>query len=283
MSGPGAALAGRVIAVTRAARQSQDMIAAIRAEGGRAAVYPLIEIAWTGLDRLRELAAAKPDAFVFTSENGVDALAAAMGGEAHVREALSVGRAYCVGGATARRAAELGLSAVAPPAPHTAERLAEFLCAALAAGTRVVWPRGNLADPAWHAPLAAAGIDVSDAVVYETRTGANAGRLAQDARSRSVDALTFASASAAGAFAAAWWKLVRSEASDPSGGDGVSGGHGGPGVSGAYSAPHPPIFAIGARTGEALLQRGLAVTAYAQTATAAALVEAVVAHYRDNP
>ena len=274
MNGPGAPLAGRVVAVTRAASQSRDMIAAIRAAGGRAAVYPLIEIVWTGLDRLRGLAASRPDAFVFTSENGVDALSEAMGKAASVREALSVDRAYCVGAATAKRAAELGFAAVTPPGPHTAERLAEFLCAALPAGTRLVWPRGNLADPAWRAPLAAAGIDVSDAVVYETRTGANAGRLARDARSRRVDALTFASASAADAFATAWWDLDGSEASGPSGGDGASG---------EYGAPHPRVFAIGARTGEALARRGLAVTGYARAATAAALVEAVVAHYRENP
>ena len=283
MTVAGGPLAGRVVAVTRAVRQSQGMVAAIRAAGGRAVVYPLIEIEWTGLDRLRELAATKPDAFVFTSENGVDALAMALGGEALVREAPPSGRAYCVGGATVRRAAELGLAAVAPPAPHTAERLAEFVCAALPAGARVVWPHGNLADPTWQGPLVAAGIDVSGAVVYETRAGAGAVRLAQDARSGKIDALTFASASAVDAFAAAWWKLVGSEASAPSGGDDVSGGHDGPGVSGAYSAPHPPIFAIGVRTGEALLRRGLAVTAYAQAAGAAALVEAVAAYYMENP
>lgn len=259
MSGSDRPLADRVIAVTRALRQSRDMMAAIRAAGGRAWLYPLIEVEWMELDRLRELAATQPDAFVFTSENGVDALAKALGGDALVGAMHPAGRAYCVGRATARRAAELGLVAVAPPAPHTAERLAEFLCAALPAGTRLVWPRGNLADPAWHAPLVAAGIDVSGAVVYETRTGAHAARLAQDVRGGRVDAVTFASASAASAFAAAWRELTPPE------------------------PPVTPLFAIGSRTGEALVRSGLSVAAYAREATAAALVEAVVAYYTEHP
>lgn len=253
MSGAVGGLAGRVIAVTRAKLQSEEMVAAIRAAGGRAEVYPLIDIAWISLDRLREAAMGRPDAFIFTSENGVAALSQALGASVPL-----TGRAYCVGAATARRAELLGLGAVAPPAPHSADRLAEFLCTALAPRMHVLWPRGNLADPAWLAPLRTAGIDVSDLVVYETKTGGAAGQLARDVRDRKVDALTFASASAADAFAQAWEDA------------------------GQLDQPGQPIFAIGSRTSAALARRGLAVAACARIASAAALVDAVSAYYQGD-
>ena len=260
MSGHSGGLAGRVIAVTRAAAQSEEMAAAIRAAGGEAIAYPLIDIRRRPLGPLRAALAQWPDAFVFTSENGVAALSAALGAP-DVNGGAAPGEpvpAYCVGAATAKRAAQLGLAAVAAPAPHSAERLAEFLCATLAPTTNVLWLRGNLADTSWAASVKAAGIAVSDIVVYETVTGGAAEQLAADAQDGMVDALTFASASAVDVFAAAWAEAGRK------------------------TPPTQPIFAIGEKTRAALVRRGLPVAARASVASAGALVDAVEAYFAEK-
>jgi uroporphyrinogen-III synthase len=199
------------------------------------------------------LAGASYDLLVFTSANGVRALASqlrALG----VEPAALAAPACCVGPATARAALAAGFHPLplAAPAGDAARLLAALVAAVPLAGRRVLWPRAAGASGALATGLREAGAQVDDPIAYRTEPALFDGQgLAADLARGALDALTFASPSA-----------VRSFAS-------------GVGPAGVAAARGALVAALGRVTAEALAELGLPAAAVAARPEPEALVEAL--------
>jgi uroporphyrinogen-III synthase len=252
-------LAGRRVAVTRAAGQAADLLALLRSRGAEALACPTIAIeppeSFAPLDAAVR-ALDRYDWAVFTSANAVAAFAgrAAATGVA-VPRAL---RLAAVGRATARALAER----VRPPdfVPTTA--LAEALAAEIddVAGRRVLFPRGDLASDTLARGLRARGAAVDEVVAYRTVPGDGSAELARLVRTGGVDAILFMSASSIrglrDAMAAA-----------------------GPPETPPWLVPHPVVVCIGPETARAAREAGVDVSVVAVDKTAEGIVDALERWY----
>jgi uroporphyrinogen III methyltransferase/synthase len=200
-------LFGRRVLVTRPADQSRDMLDALREAGAEPILVPMIRIEppedWSAADAaLRRIA--DYDFLVFGSANAVRALAE-RGRALGVPPVRWRGAALCVGPLTAEAARGHGL-AVAPltPEPRDAESLlAGILRAGSPAGRRFLVARAAEGRPIVEAGLREAGGAVDAVAVYRTLPAAvDAAALRARLAEGSIDVLTFASPSAARAFAA---------------------------------------------------------------------------------
>jgi uroporphyrinogen-III synthase len=167
----------------------ESWVRAASEAGWRATALPLIEVEATGTPAFAN-GAPRPDWIAVTSSNALDALAAA-------GDSLAGLPLCCVGEATARRAAELGLGEARLPAPgaQDADGLASTLIDHAQPGQRVLWPRGDRARR-FGERLEAAGLVVDAPVVYRTRAVDLQGDLPE------ADAVFFASPSAVEAWTA---------------------------------------------------------------------------------
>jgi len=249
-------LFGRSVLVTRGEDQAGPWLDALTAVGARARCLPMIRLeppADPGpLDAaLAELAGF--DSILFTSANAVRfsaERARALG------LALDAGAAevVCVGPATARAAVEAGLPVHrVPPAQHDAEAvLAELLARGEVAGRRMLIPRSDLARETLAEGLRAAGARVEAVVAYRNLPAeVDAAELRAALRAGALDALTFASPSAARRFAALLDEPARE------------------------AARRCVVAAIGPVTARGLEAVGLPATAVAEAPTPEALVEAL--------
>ncbi|QDT74349.1 uroporphyrinogen-III C-methyltransferase [Lacipirellula limnantheis] len=164
-------LAAKTILVTRPIEQSEGLVAALSDLGAAVLVQPAIEIGpprdWTAADRaIQELPTF--DWLVFSSANGVRYFLERLRHHHLDLRALGRSKIAAIGPGTADALAEFHLRADLLPVEYRAESLAESL-APLSGGRRVLLLRASRGREVLAELLAAAGADVEQAVVYESR------------------------------------------------------------------------------------------------------------------
>ncbi len=193
-------LFGRRVLVTRSEEQAGELVQALASAGARAVVLPMIRIAPLPADpALREVAAdlAKFDLVVFTSANAVRHFVRALA-EAGASAGALRARVVCVGPATARAAAEVGLAGVTMPGRRfDAEGVLDLLRETTTlAGLRVLLPRAASAREVLPQGLREAGAEVTAVAVYRTAAATlDLVDLRRRLLQREFDALTFTSPS----------------------------------------------------------------------------------------
>lgn len=197
------ALAGRRIVVTRAPHQAAELDSRLRERGAEPVPYPCIQIAppddCAALDAaLRGASRGEYDWLVLTSANTVTILKGRLDDLGlSLPAALKVAS---VGPATAHSAqALLGLTARLIPEKFVAEALAEAL--APEQGTRILLPQADKARPVLAQSLIASGAAVRAVEAYRTIPGSGGAEVPRLLPRKEIDAITFASASAARNFA----------------------------------------------------------------------------------
>jgi uroporphyrinogen III methyltransferase/synthase len=241
-------LFGKRVVVTRQASQAGEWQRALEAVGAIPVLVPTIRTAprrdATALASVLD-ALADYDWLVTASANALRELGAA------ARE-----RVACVGEASAEAARALGL-VPEPALGGDAERLLAWLLdRGDWRGKRVLLPRAERAGQALPAGLRSAGARVDELSLYRTEAAPFDGAaLVAELRAGRLDALAFASPSAARHFAA---------------------GVGGEGVAAARASA---IVAIGPVTAEALRAAGLEPSVIAATPSADGLVAALEAYF----
>jgi uroporphyrinogen-III synthase len=190
-------LRGRRIVLTRPPAQSGDFEERVRALGGEPVATAAIEIvgpeSWTIADAaLRRVGTY--DWLAFTSANAVRMLVDRADAIGVPRDELRSRRLAVVGPATASVVRTTLRPPDFAPTVNTAEMLGEEITDV--DNTRVLLPRGNLADDTLPAALRARGAFVDEVVVYRTVPGPGITAIVAGVRESAVDALLFASASA---------------------------------------------------------------------------------------
>lgn len=243
-------LGGRLVIVTRDEDADGPLSTALRAHGALPQPISLLahEPVPGALDEA--LAGAPYDWLLVTSARGVAPLAA-LG-------ACPAARLAAVGPGTAAALARLGWGT--PITPPAGEEHAEGIVARLAAeglaGRRILHPCADRSDGRLAAALRAHGAHVVDPVVYRTVDRTDNAALLRAVLPRAA-AVTFASASAAGAFA----RLI-----------------------GGMALPHSLIIAsIGPMTTRELQAHGLRVDVEASEHTFTGLAEALVTRAASSP
>jgi uroporphyrinogen-III synthase len=253
-------LRSKTILVTRPAVQADDLVREIERRGGTAVVIPMITIgppaSWKECDdaigRLDRF-----DAVVVTSANAAESFfgrATLLGvGET----ALHAVRVCAVGEKTAAAARAFGAGVETVPGEYSGIALAAALGGALA-GTRVLYPRGNMARDEVAEHLRATGATVEPVTVYTTSgpTGIAAESIVRRVLGGEFDTLTFASPSAVTNFCSLFSPLDRSAIPD-----------------------HARVAVIGPTTADAVRSAGLPVDCVARAATALGLAEAIDEFY----
>ena len=190
-------LRGRRIVLTRPPAQSGDFEEHVIALGGEPVAAAAIEIvapeSWTIPDAaLRRVGTY--DWLAFTSANAVRMLVDRADAIGVPRDELRSRRLAVVGPATASVVRTTLRPPDFAPTVNTAEMLGEEITDV--DNTRVLLPRGNLADDTLPAALRARGAFVDEVVVYRTVPGPGITAIVAGVRESAVDALLFASASA---------------------------------------------------------------------------------------
>jgi len=197
------ALAERRVLVTRAAEDQAELAALLAARGARPVALPCIAFAdpadpaplEEALQRLRS--GRPPDFVVLASPHAAERFLARVD-----PTWLKGVRIAAAGEGTARRIGERGLQVLVPAHGTGAEALVETL-APQVSGKEVLLPRAEAGNPALAAGLARAGARVLAPVLYRTVPAFAADpEGARLLRAGLVDAIAFASGSAARVFAA---------------------------------------------------------------------------------
>jgi uroporphyrinogen-III synthase len=189
-------LIGRRIAVTRAGEQAGDLIADLRALGATPVECPAISIA--PLEDFAELDAAISrfetyDWVIFTSVNGVAAVASRMQALGVGQSALCARKLAAIGPATQQALVDLGCQPDFMPDSYVAEAIVEQI--GDVRGCRVLLPRADIARKALGVGLRERGAIVDEVAAYRTVTGSGISTLAGVLREGGVDAVTFTSSS----------------------------------------------------------------------------------------
>ena len=190
-------LRGRRIVLTRPFTQAGDFEEHVSALGGEPVLAPAIEIvapeSWTIPDAaLRRVGTY--DWLAFTSANAVRALVDRADAIGVARDHLRSRRLAVVGPATASVVRSSLRVPDFAPTVSTAEVLGDELVDV--GNSRILLPRGNLAEDTLPATLRSRGAFVDEIVVYRTVPGPGIPDIAAGVRASAVDALLFASASA---------------------------------------------------------------------------------------
>jgi uroporphyrinogen-III synthase len=236
-------LAGRRVLVTRPAGQGEDVASRVRAAGGGCIAVPLVEIAppesCAALDEgMRH--AATYDWIVFSSVNGVQAFVERLRSRRLDARALGTARIAAIGPTTRLALEAAGFVVDLAPTAFRSEGLVEAF-AAVAPGTRFLVVRADLRDR---------GHRVDEVVAYRSRPVTSLDAATWADLDRGVDWVTVTSPSIARAARQVF-------------GDRLSGWR---------------IASLSPVTTAALRDVGIEPTVEAAEATAAALVEAIVAH-----
>lgn len=189
------ALAGRRVAVTRAADQAVELLALLHSRGAKPLACPTIDIA-PPLDDYAALDACvrsvdRYDWLAFTSQNAVAAFASRVD-VLRVNVANAV-RIAAVGTATARALTDRLRAPDFVPSSALAESLANEI--GDIENRQVLFPRGDLASETLGRLLRSRGATVDEVVAYRTVRGGGTRQLADLVRRREVDAILFMSAS----------------------------------------------------------------------------------------
>jgi uroporphyrinogen III methyltransferase/synthase len=256
-------LFGRRIVVTRPRPQGALLADLLEERGADVVPFPTIEIA-PPLDApaLERAVAASPgyDWIVFTSANGVEAFFARFAAQGRdVRELARVQLA-AIGPETAAQLARRLLRAAVVPDDYRAEGLLAALAGEDLHGRRVLLPRAAGARAILPEELARRGARVDEVIAYRAVPPAtvDVAGLAAALDARSIDAITFTSSSTVRHFA----DLV-----------------GGPTLDRLIRDGRPVIACIGPVTAGTARELGLAVDVIPAAYTAAALADALAAHF----
>lgn len=194
-------LFGSRILVTRSRSQASSLVYQIEELGGEAYEYPVIDFAWPQGESLQHAQEALQglntfDWTIFTSVNGV---------EFFFRHLLELGldirsmhrsRIIAVGPATKDALREHGLTSEELPGTFQAEGLLETFGPMLKPGQKVLLPRGDLARSWLPGELRRLGLEVVEAVMYETvPAGEDDEELLRLLGKGAIHAITFTSSS----------------------------------------------------------------------------------------
>jgi uroporphyrinogen-III synthase len=197
------ALAEKRVLVTRAAEDQAELAMLLAARGARPVALPCIAFAAPAdpapmEEALRRLRSGPAPSFVVLASPHAAERFLARVDPAWLRGV----RIAAAGEGTARRIGERGLAALAPAKGVGADALVEML-APLVSGKDVLLPRAEGGNPALVAGLERAGARVSAPALYRTVTAAGADPDgARLLREGGIDAIAFASGSAARGFSA---------------------------------------------------------------------------------
>ena len=207
----------------------------------------------------------RPAWWVFTSANAVRAVARRLEALALDARALAGARVAVVGASTRDELwARLRLRPDLMPREFTGARVWEALVGRVAPGDRVIWPRGDRADPAAAAPVVQRGADLRAPVAYTTVLQPEVARaLLPELAAGRLDALTFASPSAVEAFVTGLGREALARLLSPAEPPRPAGSR-------------PQVVCIGPRSAEQARRLGLPVDRVASPYTAAGLVLALV-------
>ena len=257
-------LFGRRVIVTRARDQAAELRQRLENLGAEVLELPLVEIKQvvdreTTVDVFTEVG--HYDWLVFTSANGVRHFFDLFLKAFRDVRALGVMRIACVGEATARAVRALHLEVEICPETATAEALADAMIATGSLdNAKALIVTGNLNRDTLVKKLEGARSIVDRIQVYENvRTDLTHEPAAEEFRQRGADAILFASASAAQAFAAQ-----------------------APALQPAPGAKRPLAGSIGPITSEAMRAAGIPVDFEAEAATVDGLIAALVAKLADG-
>jgi uroporphyrinogen III methyltransferase/synthase len=164
-------LFGRTILVTRPEHQAAELATELRNLGANVLCQPAIEITapsdWAPVDAvIRRLS--KFDWLVFSSSNGVEYFMRRLSELELDARQMAHAKLAAIGPATVEALAKLHLRADLQPASYRAEALADAL-APHAAGKRIFLARASRGREVLAEMLQAAGADVEQAIVYESR------------------------------------------------------------------------------------------------------------------
>jgi len=255
-------LFGRRVLVTRTAEQAGSFVALLEAQGAEAIACPVIEVvappSWDAFDA-EICRLAETDLLILTSANGVEAFFARLAAMGRDLRALHGVTVVAVGPKTAAAIEARGLRPDLVPADYRAEGVVELLKARGVRGQRVLYPRAELARDLIPQELAAAGATIAAPLAYRTLPPADGGeRVRALLAEGGVDAVTFTSSSTVENFLAM----------------------AGPGA--AEQLRGVTIVSIGPLTTRTALRYGLQVDIEPAASTLEAMVEAMVAYYRQR-
>ena len=200
----GTPLTGRRIVVTRPRQQSRELCDRLREFGARVIAFPTIKIvpaADIGPLQAALQHMAEYDWMLFTSRNAVDVVVGLLPGDPAA--ALSAVRIVVVGEATRGRLREFGMEADFVPSDYNMASLcAELIQSEDITHRRFLYPCSDLADFDGQQPLRDAGATVDAVAAYRTvpDDSADADALQRQLSNREIDAVIFASPSAARSF-----------------------------------------------------------------------------------
>ncbi len=197
-------LAGQRVVVTRPADQAAALVSALGELGATVICLPTIHAVPVPANELALVLERLPTYhwLVFTSENGVRHLLAALARRGGGPADLAHARLAAVGRATAAALAHQGLAVDFVPAVALGDALLrEFTAGWDLAGQRILRVRGDLAATGLERGLRAAGATVDVATVYRTRPAEPDPALVAEIRQSPPAAVTFASGSAVDGFA----------------------------------------------------------------------------------
>lgn len=247
-------LQGRHILMTRPADSSgtDEFDRQFIAHGATVSHLPLVEIHPVVFSWEPALAF---DWWFFTSQNAVRQFLAKVAGLPHT----PVARLAAVGPATAECIQSFGFPVSYVSPEYNAESAAKSFCSVYdCAGLRVLWPCGNLANPALQEILHAAGAIVSPLAVYQTDMLSLLSPAQRQLLESDIDMVVFTSPSAVEAWAAL---------NDP--------------VKGKV-LPQAPIACLGPKTAQAALRRIGHVEVQASPATLPALAQAIINYFKEG-
>ncbi|HEX6970660.1 MAG TPA: uroporphyrinogen-III C-methyltransferase [Limnochordia bacterium] len=256
-------LFGRRIVITRPEAQSEPLAALVRERGGIAVEFPTIAFEPPADPARLDLVLSRIGEFdwgVFTSAHGVETFAARLEAAGLDARALARMRIAAVGPTTAAALQRIGLRADVVPDRFASGGLLAALLAAAAdwKGARVLLWRAAEGSATVVDGLQAAGARVEDVAAYRTvpLKGAPAEAMELLAAGK-VDAITFASGSAARAFAALTAPIAE-----------------------RIAAARPVIACIGPETARAAAAVGFPADVVAGEHTARGLIDALEAYWR---
>jgi uroporphyrinogen-III synthase len=259
---PSRPLAGRRIAVTRAPEQAVELARLLAEQGAEVILCPLVAFERpqdtnpldAALQRLGEF-----DWVLFTSQNAVrffDERRRDLGIPFHWARP----QVAAVGAGTAKAARELGYAVGYVAEEVSGRGLAQGLAESVS-GRSVLLPRSDRARPDLPEMLYAAGARVTDVTAYRTVAPGSEGEQAlARIRTGDVDAVTLASPSAFERLAEQLGMSVLKELTQ-----------------------RVALAAIGPVTAEAIRHAGLPVAVVPPKPEVTAFVEALAAHFADNP
>lgn len=190
--------------VTRAEHQAKELVSRIEELGGKASAIPLIQVIRPNdteqLDRALQNIEGY-DWIIFTSKNGYHFFVKRLQELGMNLSHLSSCKIAAVGSKTAEAIEKSGLHVDLIPQQFTNEGVIEAIQADFKAGMKVLLPRADIAREILPSELRRLGAEVTEAVVYETRSDhSRSAEILSLLEKKEIDVITFMSPSAVKSF-----------------------------------------------------------------------------------